>query len=386
VRIVAVETVQADLVPPLCFLRLHTDEGLVGLGETFWGPEAVAAHVHESLAPALLGEDPLPIERHRQRLVGRGLRDLGAEGRALSALDLALWDLLGQATGRPVYALLGGPVRERVRVYNTCAGYEPSDWRVGGPTAGPYEDRRATFERPEELAEGLLAEGITAMKIWPFETGEGGRSYIAPDDLRRGVEPLRRVRRAVGDRIDLLLDCGRWSLPLATRIARAVEEYEPFWLEDPLPSDEPSAWRELAASTRVPLAGGEELGGRQAFRALLEHGLQVPLFDPGWVGGISEGRAVAALAEAYRRPFCPHDCTGPLSFVAGVHLCLSAPNAMMQEYVRAYYAGVYRDVVTELPRVEGGYAYPPTGHGLGTALRPDFVARADARVRVSGRA
>ncbi|HEY3083804.1 MAG TPA: mandelate racemase/muconate lactonizing enzyme family protein [Chloroflexota bacterium] len=382
-RVMAVETIHADAFPPLCYLRVHTDEGLVGLGETFWGPAAVAAHVHEALAPHLLGEDPLLIERHRQRLALRGLRDLGAEGRALSALDLALWDLLGQATGRPIHALLGGAVRERVRVYNTCAGYEPSDWRVGGPTEGPYEDRRATFERPEELAESLLAEGITAMKIWPFETGEGGRSYVAPEDLARGLEPLRRIRRAVGDRIDVLLDCGRWSLPLATRIARAVEEYEPFWLEDPLPPDEPAAWRELAASTRVPLAGGEELGGRGAFRALLEHGLQVALFDPGWVGGISEGRVVAALADAYRRPFCPHDCTGPVSFVAGVHLSISAPNAMLQEYVRAYYAGAYRELVTELPRVEGGYVYAPTAPGLGTALRPDFVERSGAHVRVS---
>src|SRR5262245_3942602 len=139
VRVVAVETIHADAFPPLCYLRLHTDEGPVGLGETFWGPATVAAHVHEELAPALLGQDPLLIERHRLRLTRRGLRDLGAEGRALSALDLALWDLFGQATGRPVHALLGGAVRERIRVYNTCAGYEASDWRVGGPTEGPYE-------------------------------------------------------------------------------------------------------------------------------------------------------------------------------------------------------------------------------------------------------
>ena len=382
-RVTAIETVHADGFPNLCYIRVHTDEGLVGLGETFWGPATVAAHVHEAVAPRLLGQDPLQIERHWLRLAGRGLRTLGAEGRALSAVDIALWDLFGQAAGQPIWQLLGGAARERIRVYNTCAGYRPSDWSVGGPPDGPYEDHLATFERPEELVESLLAEGYSAMKIWPFESGEGGRWYVLPDDLERGLEPLRRIRRAVGDRIDVLLDCGRWSLPLARRIARAAEEYAPLWLEDPLSPEEPAAWRELAAATQVPLAGSEELGGRQAFRALLESGVQVALFDPGWVGGISEARNVAALAEAYQRPFCPHDCTGPVALWAGLHLCIHARNAMMQEVVRAYLAGAYGQIVTALPRIEAGYAYAPTAPGLGAALREDFIRRPDAHLRRS---
>jgi galactonate dehydratase len=382
-RVTAVETAYADGYPNLCYVRVHTDAGLVGLGETFWGPATVAAHVHEGIAPLLLGQDPLQIEGHWLRLAGRGLRSLGAEGRALSAVDIALWDVFGQASGRPIWQLLGGAARERVRVYNTCAGYGPSAWGIGGPRSGPYEDYVATSERPEELAASLLAEGYTAMKIWPFETGEGGRWYVGRDDLERGLEPLRRIRRAVGDRMDVLLDCGRWSLPLARRIAQAAEEYAPFWLEDPLSPEEPAAWRELAAATRVPLAGSEELGGRHAFRGLLEHGVQIALFDPGWVGGITEARHVAALAEAYQRPFCPHDCTGPVALWAGLHLCIHAPNAMMQEVVRAYLAGAYREIVTELPVIESGYARAPTAPGVGTALREDFLRRPDARVRLS---
>ena len=259
--------------------------------------------------------------------------------------------------------MLGGAARERVRVYNTCAGYRASDWSIGGPPDGPYEDHAATFERPEELAESLLAEGYRAMKIWPFETGEGGRWYVERDDLERGLEPLRRIRRAVGDRIDVLLDCGRWSLPLARRIARAAEEYEPLWLEDPLSPEEPAAWRELAAATRTPLAGSEELGGRQAFRALLESGVQIALFDPGWVGGLTEARSVAALAEAYQRPFCPHDCTGPVALWAGLHLCIHARNAMMQEVVRAYLAGAYGQILTALPRDRGRLRLRPDRAG-----------------------
>src|SRR3989442_15780636 len=114
---------------------------------------------------------------------------------------------------------------------------------MGGRRDGAYEDHAAAFERPEERVGSLLAEGYTAMKIWPFETGEGGRWYVGRDDLERGLEPLRRIRRAGGDRIDVLLDCGRWSLPLARRIAQAAEQYDPFWLQDPPPPREPAPWR-----------------------------------------------------------------------------------------------------------------------------------------------
>src|SRR5919204_1744817 len=126
-RVTAVETIHADGFPNLCYVRVHTDEGLVGLGETFWGPATVAAHVHETIAPRLLGQDPLQIERHWLRLAGRGLRTLGAEGRALSAVDIALWDLFGQATGRPIWQLLGGAAPPPDRRLKTRARLPASD-------------------------------------------------------------------------------------------------------------------------------------------------------------------------------------------------------------------------------------------------------------------
>jgi L-alanine-DL-glutamate epimerase-like enolase superfamily enzyme len=397
-RIVGVETIYADDFPHLCYVRLHTDSGLIGLGETFFGPEAVSAHVHSVAAPYLLGKQALHVERHWQALYhSHAVRSIGAEGRALSAIDVALWDLFGQVTGLPIYQLLGGPVRDRIRVYNTVAGYRHTatsarpgrpnngNWGIGGPIEGPYEDYEAQFERPEELAQSLLAQGITAIKLFPFAPGEGDGRYLTPEDLERGVAPFRRIRQALGNRVDLLLDMGgSWSLPAAMRIARALEEYEPFWYEDPVRYDGLDAWAEFRQSTRVPTAGSENLGSRYAFHELLaKRAADIVLFDPGWVGGISEGRRVAALTEAYHRPFCPHDCTGPVAMVAGIHLCISSPNAMMQETVRAYYTGAYRDIVTTIPRIEGGYAYPPEGPGLGTALQPDFLRRADAHVRVS---
>jgi galactonate dehydratase len=398
VKITAIETIQCDSFPHLIYVRVHTDAGLIGLGETYFGPDAVAAHVHAIAAPLLLGQDPFRIERHwRDLYAGPALRSIGAEARALSAIDIALWDILGQALGVPIYQLLGGAYRDRIRVYNTCAGYrhvaraatpeKPSHgtWGIGGATSGPYEDFEAQFERPEELAHSLLEQGITAAKLFPFTSDDRTGQSISTEELERGIAPFRRIRQTVGKRIDLLLDLGgSWDLPSALRIARALEEYEPFWYEDPVRPDNLDAWVEFARSTRIPTAGSEHLASRYAFRELLEkQAVQIVLFDPGWVGGISESQKVATLADAHHRPFCPHECTGPVAMIAGIHLCVSSPNALMQETVRAYYTGAYREIVTALPRIEGGYADPPDGSGLGTALQPDFLNRSDAHVRRS---
>jgi L-alanine-DL-glutamate epimerase-like enolase superfamily enzyme len=177
-----------------------------------------------------------------------------------------------------------------------------------------------------------------------------------------------------------MVDGGRWPLAVAATIARALEEYAPLWIEDFVPDDDPAAWRGLAAATHLRLAGGEDLGGSGGFGEILEAGLAVPIFDPGWVGGVSEARAVIAMAASRDRPFCPHDCTGPVSFVVGTHLCMSAPNAWMQEVVRAYLAGAYREIVTELPRVTNGHVHAPEGIGLGTSLAEGFVRQAEVRV------
>jgi L-alanine-DL-glutamate epimerase-like enolase superfamily enzyme len=398
--ITALETILVDAFPNLCYVRLHTDAGLIGLGETFFGPEAVAAHLHATAAPLLLGQDPFRIERHWHNLyAGPARRSIGAEARTLSAVDLALWDILGQAVGLPIYQLLGGTFRDRIRIYNTCAGYRHvataatpnrpahGTWGIGGPTTGPYEDYEAQFERPEELAASLLDQGISAVKLFPFDASSTDGHGIDDADLQRGIDVFARMRQAAGKKLDLLLDFGSsWDLPTALRIAHAVEEFAPFWFEDPLTVDNLDAWVTFRQNTSVPTAGSEHLGSHFAFRDLLEkRAVDVVLFDPGWVGGISEAKKVATLADAHHLPFCPHECTGPVAMIAGIHLCLSSPNALLQETVRAYWTGAYREIVTTLPRIEGGYAYPPEGPGLGTALRSDFVARSDARIRRSER-
>ena len=395
-KITAVETVQIGAFPNLLYVRLHTDEGLVGLGETFSGAAAVAAWVHETAARIVLGKDALAIEgiwRALNPVVGYG--GTGVESRGRSAIDFALWDILGQSAKLPLYQLLGGATRERIRIYNTCAGYgyvrnivEPtrltSNWNIGmdpGTRPGPYEDLDAFMHRAGELAESLLEEGISCMKIWPLDPlaeSTGGR-LLSRGDLGRALEPLRKIRSAVGDRMDVMLEMHSvWDLPSARSIAAAVDELAPLWYEDPVKLDDLGALREFAESTAVPVAAGENLGTRWAFRELLERrAAGVVIFDPAYVGGLSESKKIAAMAEAYQRPVATHDCCGPVGFAVDVHLSISLPNAMIQEFVRAYYSSWYRDLVTELPRVEKGHVYPLSGPGLGTTLQPSVLERPD---------
>ena len=184
-KITALETILLDEFPNVLWVQIHTDERVSGLGETFFGAQAVAAFVHETAAPKLLGRDPLEIERIARDLTPyAGFTGTGAETRGRSAIDVALWDLMGKVTQQPVYQLLGGRCRDRIRTYNTCAGYryvrnnpdwDIDDWGLEQGSNGPYEDLDAFLNRAGELAQSLLSEGITGMKIWPFDFTDGAR-------------------------------------------------------------------------------------------------------------------------------------------------------------------------------------------------------------------
>jgi galactonate dehydratase len=397
-QVTRIDTLRLDEFPNILWVLVATEEGLMGLGETFFGAEAVEAYVHESVAPYLLGRDPLLIERHALALRGYlGFRGSGAETRGNSAIDLALWDLLGKATDRPVHALLGGACRDRIRTYNTCAGYRyirsrpqaVENWGLpeeAGPE-GPYEDLDAFLHRPDELALSLRAEGITGMKIWPFDLAaeRTGGQDISAAELRQAVEPFERIRAAVGSDMDIMVELhSLWNLPTAKRIARALEPYEPYWLEDPLRADHLGGLADFAAATPIPVTASETLAGRWAFRELMERrAASVVMLDVSWVGGLTEAKAIASMAEAFHLPVAPHDCTGPVVLAASTHLSVQAPNALLQETVRAYYTGWYRELVTAVPEVLDGHVAPPPGPGLGTELLPGLEERADARRRTS---
>jgi galactonate dehydratase len=398
-KITKLETIRIEEFPNLCFVQIHTDEGIVGLGETYFGAEAVEAWIHDMGASVLLGKSPLTIDRHWQDLVGFvGSRSTGVENRGRSAIDIALWDILGRVSGQPIYQLLGGATRDRIQAYNTCAGYHYTQKRpkhgnlpVGNwnkeSADGPYEDLEGFLYRADELAESLISEGYMGMKIWPFDPfAESSRGrFISMEQLKKGIEPFEKIRKRVGDKIEIMVEMhSLWDLRSAKQIAQALEDYRPFWYEDPIKMDNIDALREFAQSTRVATAASETLGTRWAFREVMEkQAANVIIFDPTWTGGISEGKKIIAMAEAYQLPIATHDCVGPVSFAVDVHLSINAPNTLVQEVVRAFYSSWYRELVTEVPLVEGGFVYPLTGPGLGTELRPEVFKRQDVTRRTS---
>jgi L-alanine-DL-glutamate epimerase-like enolase superfamily enzyme len=395
-KITQVETLRLGEFPNIIWVRLHTDEGRVGLGETFMGAAAVQAYVHEWVAPKLLGKDPLAIEARNRELAGYlGWRGSGVETRGNSAVDIALWDLFGQAAGMPLYTALGGRSRDRIRIYNTCAGYQyvrqstnqtSSNWGLGN-AQGPYEDLQGFLHHADELAESLLSEGITAMKIWPFDIAaeKSDGQYISPSDLEQALEPFRKIRRAVGERMDIMVEFhSLWRLPMARRIARALEPFNTFWHEDAIRMDSLDLLKAYAEDCTALICASETLSYKWGFKDYLQTGVAgVVMLDLSWCGGLSEARKIAAMADAWQLPVAPHDCTGPVVWAASTHLSLHAPNALIQESVRAFYSGWYRELVTELPVVENGTIRLNDRPGLGLQLLPDLHRRADAVQRVS---
>jgi galactonate dehydratase len=398
-KITALETIRVEEFGNLIFVRLHTDEGLIGLGETFMGPKAVEAYLHETVAPKVLGRDPLQIEAINAALANYlGWRSAGVETRGNSAVDIALWDLFGKACGLPVHTALGGKSRDAIRIYNTCAGYQYVRAKSEQGTANfgmpgdsgkyqPYEDLVGFMKYADELALSLLEEGYTGMKIWPFdEYAEASNgTYISNADLKKAMQPFEKIRKAVGDKMDIHVEFhSMWNLPTAIRIAGALEQFDPFWYEDPVKMNNLDALAEYAHRTNVWVTASETLGTRWGFRDLFQkQAVSVCMLDVGWTGGLSESKKIATMAEAHALPVAPHDCTGPILLTASVHLSMNCPNTLVQEMVRAFYYDWYGDLVTQLPPVKNGYITAPKGPGLGTKLQPSVFKRKDVTRRIS---
>ena len=383
-------------LPNNLWVRLHTDDGLVGLGETYYLPRAVAAVIHSVFAPLLLGREALNIENHWQNFFSlvSFCGYAGAEMRALSALDIALWDLAAQKLGQPIYNLLGGRSRDRVPIYNTCVSF------------GKYKDLElATTGHAGELAKDLLRQGIRAMKVWPFDqfgttlagpdrprqpvviwgatTAAGVLAHSIPnEELKRGVSVVEDIRRAVGDQMGIAIEGhARWDLPTATRIARALEPFDILWLEEVMPPDNVEAYVRLKQTTRIPLCQSERVFSRFGFRPWIEkNAADIIMPDLSWCGGLTEGRKIASLADTYYLPVTCHDTIGPVALWAAVHLMLHIPNALIMETVRGYLDGWYEDVVTDRIPVSDGHISLPMRPGLGTKLQPDFTDRPNVRV------
>jgi galactonate dehydratase len=395
-KITAIETVRAAEFGNLIWVQVHTDEGITGLGETFLRASTVETYLHDAVAPKLLGRDPLAIEAIARDLADYlGFASTGIETRAASAIDIALWDIFGKSVNQPIVQLLGGWMRPEIRTYNTCAG--PGYMRNGGSQSshhwglqmdGPakdIDDLSSFLHHADELAASLLEENITAMKIWPFDmAAEASNGWsISPDDLRSALRPFEKIRKATGGKMDIMVEFhSLWKLMPAIQIARALEPFDTFWHEDPIRADTLQDFKRYAAASRAPVCASETLASRFRFRDLLQtEAVGVIMLDLSWCGGITEAKRIAGMAEAWKLPIAPHDCTGPVVLAASTHLSLNAANAIVQESVRAFYKTWYRDLVTEVPPVKDGMITVPTGPGLGLDLHPDI----DRRFKVTRR-
>ncbi len=401
IRITAIETVIPDsLMPGLLLLRIHTDQGCIGHGETYYAPHAVAAMIHDWMGRRLLQSDPLSIESHWRFLFERcsAFGGKGAELRALSAIDLALWDILGQVCEMPVWQLLGGKARDRVRVYNSSGG--PSYGRRTGAQTdqgwpghgdigkqGPLEDNWSSNFAAGDLAEELLSEGYTAMKFWTFDRAyhEHGPHFLPWSAVKECLRPMEEVRARVGDRMEILLDGhGFFQLPAALRIAEAMRDLKPLWLEDVMRIDNADTLADFRDKAQLPIAVSEMFPTREEYRLVLEkRAADYVMIDPTWVGGISETRRLAELAQCYDVPATMHDCTGPLTLFAGMHVATAVPNVVFQESVRAHIRTFYSSLIETNISIEHGFAIPPTGPGLGTRLLPELFTPGLHSYRIS---
>lgn len=388
--ITALTTYRSLEYPNMLWLEVETADGVVGLGETFYAAEAVEAYVHANLAPIVLGMSSVDIEavHHRTRPYV-GFVAASTELRARSALDIALWDALGKLTDQPISVLLGGRIRDKVPVYNTCAGTR----YVRGPKVGTtknfgiqspanaddYEDLHRFLNDPVGLAGSLLDMGIDSMKIWPFDFAAEATQgqFISPAELAKALSPFEAIKKEYGDRMQLSAELhGMWNISESQVICQALDEIGMRWIEDPVFLSNPFGIQELKRTVRSRIAMGETRGGAEDFKIFLDTGaLSLLILDIGWCGGLTEARRCAALAGAYLTPVAAHDCNGPVVLSASVHFCQATSNAYVQEIVRAFYYGWYAEIVTALPPIERGAIAPPEGPGLGMALLPDFKAR-----------
>ena len=353
------------------FVKLATDNGIVGYGEIYcatFGPHLVAKMAEEVAARHLVGEDPFRIERLWRSVYSRGYSqrpDITLIG-VLSGLEMACWDIVGKAVGKPVHALLGGRVHDRLRSY-TYLYPEPGD------ATDVYADADLAAERAAEM----VALGFTAVKFdpaGPYTIHDGHQPRL--EDLDRSERFVKRIREAVGGKADLLFGThGQFTAAGALRLARRLEPYEPLWFEEPTPPENPEEMAKVARGTRIPVATGERLATKYEFARVVEAGAAA-ILQPnlGRVGGLLEAKKIAGLAEAHYVQIAPHLYCGPIVGAANIQLAACSPNFLILEGIGRW-DGFHAEILKAPVRWEDGYVIPPEAPGLGVEL-DEAVARA----------
>lgn len=341
-------------------VKLTTDDGIEGWGECYAstiGPEAMRTVIEDVFARHMEGESPENIELMFRRVYSSGFTqrpDLTVMG-AWSGLEIACWDILGKARDRPVWALLGGKMNERIRAYTYLYPL-------------PHHDISEFWSSPEMAAESAadcVARGYTAIKFDPAGpyTMRGGH-MPAMSDIATSVQFCRAIREAVGDRADLLFGThGQFSTGGAIRLAKALEPYSPLWFEEPIPPDNVNEMAKVAGATSIPIATGERLTTKAEFAPVLRSGAATILQPAlGRAGGIWEMKKVAAMAEVYNAQMAPHLYAGPVEWAANLHLAVSIPNILMCECIETPF---HDALIQGTIRVEDGYVIAPETPGLG---------------------
>jgi|TARA_B100001964_G_scaffold43075_2_gene47877 2-dehydro-3-deoxyphosphogalactonate aldolase len=371
VKIVELKTIVIENIKPYrggtkwLFIQLVTDQGIVGLGER---PTAHATNLapqitlfHELAEAFLIGENPFNIEKLWQKIYA-SRHDFRHPSLfytpALSAIEIACWDIIGKATNQPIYNLLGGKYHEKLRAY----AYMPAE--------GVWENPA----RAGEIAEKLVEEGNTACKLDPFMPLFPLPRDIPLKTLNHAAKIFRAIRDAVGDELEIGIGThGQFSTAGAIRVARIFEEFNPFWFEEPVPPENINEMARVAKQTSIPIASGERLVTKYEFTELLEkQAAQIIQLDVAQCGGILESKKIAAIADAHFAMIAPHMYVGPIAAAAAVQLDTCSSNFLIQEY---NVNDLHSEIFVEPIRFENGFITPPTAPGLGVELDDEVVRR-----------
>jgi L-alanine-DL-glutamate epimerase-like enolase superfamily enzyme len=350
-------------------VRLTTDTGLTGLGEVYASaihPQAMRAVITDVFHRHMQGEDPENIELMTRRAYSAGFTqrpDPTVFG-AFAGLEMACWDILGKDRNRPVWALMGGRMNDRVRAYTYLY-------------PEPHHDPVEFWISPDmhaEAAQARVAEGWSALKLDPAGpyTIRGGHSP-ALADIDVSVRICAAIRDAIGTKADLLFGThGQFTPAHAIRLGKALEPYDPLWFEEPIPPDHAEGLAEIAQATSIPIAVGERLCGLSEFYAALRHGARIMQPALGRAGGLWVAKKIAILAEGFGAQIAPHLYAGPVEWAANVHLAVTCPNILMVEAIESDF---HKALVSGRPKVENGFVTAPDAPGLGITLNDD-IARA----------
>lgn len=343
---------------PMVFIEVETDEGISGLGESLLFHASGIVEAIHAMKGTLIGEDPFNVEKLYERMYRQG-----NPSPAISGIEIALWDIIGKSLGVPIYKLLGGRCRDKIRVY--CDGFF-----------------RGASYNPEEYmakAKAAVAQGFTALKMDVDEplpsTQELGRA-ISLSELHLTEEMVAAVREAVGPEIDLAIDAhGAFDITTALALGEKLAPYDLLWFEDPVSQNNLAAMAKVAENTRIPVCTGELLQSRFEFRELFEkQAAEVIMPDVAYTGGILEMKKIAAMADTYFIPVAPHNMVGPVATMASVHLCACIPNFLVLEFQLGDVP--YRDELIDKPvPIENGYLQIPEEPGLGISLNKEAVAK-----------